>query len=76
MIYEIWDRTTRNVLGAFETEGEAVHALRQFMARTAAEDLESLSLISVDRFDVARAIASGRNEITALIERGGTVSAR
>lgn len=47
MIYELWHLTSRNFLEDFETEAEALHAVREYAAANDGNILWELSLSAV-----------------------------
>jgi hypothetical protein len=75
MRYEIWDVRSGNAVGEYDSEGQAVLALRRFFAKYPTQELDDLVLIEVDRLGSPSPVAQGRNEMVRLIEHGGTVSA-
>ena len=47
MMYELWHLTSRNLLEDFETEAEALDAVREYIAANDAGMLRELSLSAV-----------------------------
>jgi hypothetical protein len=63
--YELWSMTSRNLLGCFGTEAEALAAVRDALERNGPDYAVALALGREDRRGRTRAIAHG----SALIER-------
>lgn len=59
MKYELWDLTTRNVTGFFETEADALDAVRAAGQTHGAAYAESFALIREDARGRWRTIARG-----------------
>jgi hypothetical protein len=48
MSYELWDIETRNIIGTFESEAQALHATRDLIARNAPAYPDALALVFED----------------------------
>jgi hypothetical protein len=59
MAYELWDTESRNVVGEYETEDEALAVVRHAIDRDGPGAADSLMLAFEDRTGRSRMIASG-----------------
>ena len=63
--YELWSMTSRNLVGSFSSETEALTAVREALERNGPDYAAGLALGREDQRGRTRAIAHG----TALVER-------
>lgn len=61
MIYELWDIETANVVVSYETEAEALAAVRKAVARHGESYVEGLALIREDDRGESQTMAEGRS---------------
>jgi hypothetical protein len=59
MAYELWDTDSRNVVGEYDSEAEALAVVRQAIDRDGPDAANSLMLAFEDRTGRSRMIASG-----------------
>lgn len=65
MSYELWDLTTRNALGGYRTEAEALAVVRRSMETSGPSFADDLALLRVNTRGRAKPVAVG----AALAER-------
>lgn len=58
--YELWDLSSQNLLGDFDTENEALEAVSAALSEASAAHLEHLSLVRVGPRGSLTLIATGR----------------
>jgi len=61
MAYELWDTETRNIVGDYETEGEALAIVRDVLRLDGQDAVASLALAHEDRSGRTRIVAIGRD---------------
>jgi len=60
MSYELWDTETRNLVETFESEADALQAVRELIALNTAVYPDALALVFEDDQDETRMIARDR----------------
>lgn len=60
MYYELWDVETANMVGTYDTESDALGAVRRMMDKAGSDAAEPCALAVVDEEDRATEIARGR----------------
>ena len=61
MIYELWDTSSRNLIGAYDTEQAAIEVVRQVAAAHGWDAAEALALGQEDKAGRSRLLATGRD---------------
>ena len=59
MFYELWDFKTRNVIGYFDTQDDALRRVREILDTYGAEEAMSFGLGTEDDNGESRAVAEG-----------------
>jgi hypothetical protein len=59
-IYELWDMASRNQIGAFSTEAEALLAVVEVIDKNGVEYVDALSLGKEDHRGRSKMLSSGR----------------
>jgi hypothetical protein len=57
--FELWDTDTNNLLGDWDTETQAVEALRRLIDLNGPDAMRDLALVSVDDAGSSRTVAHG-----------------
>lgn len=74
MSYELWETTSRNVIGNYATEAEALAAVRESESVYGAGFTRNLALLYADESDAVRGIAKGE-ELAKLAHQSARGSA-
>ena len=75
MTYELWDTKTRNAVGGFDSEAEALAVVREAIRRHGREYANMLVLGCEDDDGESRSIAQGQ-ELAARAEAAAAVTGR
>jgi hypothetical protein len=72
MTYELWSKASRSVVGAFDSEAEALAAVREALAHHGRGYAEELAVVREDRRGRSSLLAEG----TQLVDRAVTAASR
>lgn len=61
MIYELWDTSSSNLIGTYDTEQAALEVVRQVAAAHGWDAAEALALGQEDKGGYSRLLATGRD---------------
>ncbi len=74
MTYELWDTDSRNVIGQFDSEADALAAVLEAVQLNGAESAETFTLIGAFDDGAVKGLAGGR-ELVELARRQESMSA-
>jgi hypothetical protein len=57
-LYEMWDAVSRNLIATYDSEDEALSAVRTFIADDGAESIEGVALVRLEPDGSGNVIAS------------------
>jgi len=74
MTYELWDTEARTIVEAFDTEADALAAIRQTVAAHGRPDAEVYALVSDDANGASRTIARGAKLVDRALKVSSTAA--